>query len=355
MQGRFYGDLATFVEKGNLKSGSWILLVLMLVVGEVRSQDIHFSQFFSHPLYVNPANAGFGEQTWRFVLGSKSQWNSFTNAYGTYTFSADTRLPLNLGRAVRPAAGLLVSTDKAGDAGFGFTSFNLSLGAAWQLPGKAGLVSVAVMPGFIQYSLQFSELYFDSQFDGSAYNPATSAGEPLAGSDLLLGDLSAGLLYSSALFGERKPLLVGLSLYHLNQPQLSLYGDKTARLPAKWQFHSQMEFPLNARLILIPQIYWTSQNSHREILMGAQAKVFFPGQTINPHYFGLHVRPGDAAVLSWVFGYSGFLIGLSYDINLSSLATVSRGRGGFEFSLQYAISPKPVPSFRPTHICPIYI
>lgn len=306
-------------------------------------------------MYVNPANAGVGEQNWRFILGNKSQWNSFTNAYNTYTFSADTRLPFRITSYLQPTAGLLVTTDKAGDAGFGSTSLSLSLGAIWRLPEKAGTISAAIMPGFIQYSLKFSELYFDNQYDGNTFNPALPQTESLAGNDLVIGDLSAGILYGTSVFGDRKPFVLGISLYHFNQPQISFLGDKTSMVPVKLQVISQMEFPLNARLIVIPQIYWTSQKSHREMVLGAQAKVFFPGQAVNPHYFGLHVRPGDAAVLSWVFGYSSFLIGLSYDINLSSLAAVSRGRGGFEFSLQYAISPKPAPTFRPTFICPTYI
>ncbi len=48
---------------------------------------------------------------------------------------------------------------------------------------------------------------------------------------------------------------------------------------------------------------------------------------------GMWYREGDAFILSGLFEYDTYSIGLSYDFNASELRTVSGGRGGFEISL----------------------
>ncbi len=50
---------------------------------------------------------------------------------------------------------------------------------------------------------------------------------------------------------------------------------------------------------------------------------------------GSYIRWGDAIIPAIKLESNAFTIGLSYDVNISSLATVSEGRGGFELSLSY--------------------
>jgi hypothetical protein len=51
--------------------------------------------------------------------------------------------------------------------------------------------------------------------------------------------------------------------------------------------------------------------------------------------FGSYIRWGDAIIPVIKLESNAFTLGLSYDINISSLQTVSEGRGGFELSLSY--------------------
>ena len=52
-------------------------------------------------------------------------------------------------------------------------------------------------------------------------------------------------------------------------------------------------------------------------------------------YFGGFYRFRDAVIIASYIDYDRLSLGLSYDINVSSLKTVSTGRGGFEISLRY--------------------
>ena len=50
---------------------------------------------------------------------------------------------------------------------------------------------------------------------------------------------------------------------------------------------------------------------------------------------GLYYRWGDALIVCGTVQWENIRLGLSYDLNFSSLTVASHGRGGFEVSLYY--------------------
>ena len=55
---------------------------------------------------------------------------------------------------------------------------------------------------------------------------------------------------------------------------------------------------------------------------------------------GGHFRIGDAFIPSVLLEIANFAVGMSYDINVSSLKVASSSKGGFEISLRYT-NPNP--------------
>jgi hypothetical protein len=56
---------------------------------------------------------------------------------------------------------------------------------------------------------------------------------------------------------------------------------------------------------------------------------------------GMYMRWKDAIIPVIKLDYHPFSLSLSYDINISTLKTASRGRGGYELSISYlAFKPK---------------
>ena len=55
---------------------------------------------------------------------------------------------------------------------------------------------------------------------------------------------------------------------------------------------------------------------------------------------GVYYRVGDAIIPSFMFEMANYAVGISYDINISSLTEASEGAGGFEISFRY-ITPNP--------------
>ncbi|MEK7227019.1 MAG: type IX secretion system membrane protein PorP/SprF, partial [Bacteroidota bacterium] len=54
------------------------LLSACFFLSSLQAQDIHFSQFLSSPMNLNPALAGQFDGDHRFVMNHRNQWSSVT-------------------------------------------------------------------------------------------------------------------------------------------------------------------------------------------------------------------------------------------------------------------------------------
>ncbi|MBK7085646.1 MAG: type IX secretion system membrane protein PorP/SprF [Flavobacteriales bacterium] len=85
------------------------------------SQDVHFSQFFTAPLVLNPANAGDIEGDQRAALMHRSQWQSAGSPFRTYAMSYDVPLFRGRMRGRYLGIGMHGFSDRAGSTRFGDT------------------------------------------------------------------------------------------------------------------------------------------------------------------------------------------------------------------------------------------
>src|SRR3989339_584261 len=111
-----------------IKFNSFLITALLLfsLQSSLYAQDIHFSQFNASPLNLNPALTGGFDGDLRLIGNHKRQWLAFTNAYRTFSVSADARLnQLQLYRS-NISVGLLFNNDVAGDANFSTNQIKLA-------------------------------------------------------------------------------------------------------------------------------------------------------------------------------------------------------------------------------------
>src|SRR3546814_4911020 len=76
------------------------------------AQDPHLSQYYSSPLFLNPALTGMFNGEFRTSGNQKTQWGSITNPYSTSVASFDALLDNKLG------VGGYVLHQSAGDGGY---------------------------------------------------------------------------------------------------------------------------------------------------------------------------------------------------------------------------------------------
>src|SRR5258705_2304104 len=71
-----------------------LLIFRFCIQGMVRSQDIHFSQFFETPLLRNPALAGIFTGDFRVQMVYRDQWRSVTDGYRTGSLNGEYKFPV---------------------------------------------------------------------------------------------------------------------------------------------------------------------------------------------------------------------------------------------------------------------
>lgn len=323
--------------------------------GEVFAQDIHFSQFNASPHNLNPAQTGVFDGDWRFVGNYRRQWAIIPVPYRTYSIATDTRLKTKLQNDV-PAAGLIINTDKSGDSRFTTTQIFISGAYIKKLNADSThFLSIAIQPGITSKSFNLADLTFDSQYDGDKYNPALSSQENFNRLRITYFDIGGGLVYLYRK-NQRKQVNIGVSAFHLNKPKQSFFDNKDIKLDVKTTITGLGEFPVTAKIDVLPTFMFEKQGKFHETLLGAFGKYYLKpvnGMTTAVS-LGAFCRLKDAFILVANMDYRSFNVGISYDINTSKLIEATSHRGGIEISVIYIIKKIP-PFIAKKRVCPIYM
>jgi len=291
-----------------------VVVVLCLVVFNLNSQDIHFSQFYMSPLNLNPAMTGVMNGNVRLTGNYRNQWASVLRdkSFRTYSVSYDQRFAV--GR-----------------------------------------------------SIDFLNLRWGTQHNGSGgFDPTISSNETGFNIDnFIFADMAAGLLWFNVL-NKNTNYYIGGAYHHLNRPNQAFSSTNVAGVNVRntdliftrITVHAGGEFPVAQNLGVLPGIIYMKQgpafqvnggNSFRFTLndnpgeyqafqLGVWARISSKDNgtngTVATENGGVLV---DAAILSARFDFNDMSLGFSYDINVSPLRAASNGQGAFEFSLQYKI------------------
>ncbi len=309
-----------------------IAAALIILTGNIAfAQDIHFSQFYAAPIYLNPAKTGFFNGNYRLTAIYRNQWKSVTEPYQTISGSADFSVATGPDRKDMFGFGLMAFSDRAGDSHFTTTQFEGSLAYNKCLDryGRS-YVGLGLQGGYVSSYLDYSLLTFDENFEGGAttenfaYN---SAGYP---------DVSAGLEWNY-LADKQKNFSLGLSVFHINEPVQTFMGDASSVVYRKVSANAGATLPVTPQLAIYPKVYYSMQGPHREMVFGAFGRFGMEKKGTNEYalYFGAMERWNDAAIFLVRFDINDFAFTFSYDFNHSKLARVSNGMGGPELSVQY--------------------
>jgi len=327
------------------KALSFLLLVGLLTTASSFAQDIHFSQFDETSLQLNPADAGVQHDI-RAIVNYKNQWQSVASPYKTFAFSGDMRLLKS--KKNHLGIGIDFFSDKAGDAKMASTQANFHLSGIIKLTNKS-LLSGGLMAGYAQRSINLSELQWGNQYNGLAYDYGLPTGETSTASSCSFADLGAGVEYSfsnSEMYisaNDSRTVTIGASVFHPHQPAYSYYGDKSQKLFMKIALHGDASIGIkNTNVVLKPSYMILIQGPTKEITPGLalqyilqEASKYTGNKKPMAISIGGYYRLQDAIIAVVKFEYANYAVGLSYDINVSGLTTVSKARGGFEVSLRF--------------------
>ncbi|MFA5782550.1 MAG: PorP/SprF family type IX secretion system membrane protein [Bacteroidales bacterium] len=322
-----------------------IILIGVIFVffrGFLNAQDIHFSQMNNTPLLLNPALAGAFHGDNRVILNYKDQWGSITIPYRTIAASYDMPIFKKKERPDNMGFGVSFFSDKAGDASMGTNQVNLSLAYNKGLQNSNNII-FGLQAGLGQRSFDFSKLSWDNQYTEYGYDPNLPSNEPLSyNNNFYYFDFTGGAAWNYVPDRYFQSML-GVALYHINQPRLHYYESSDERLNPKLVIHGYADIvKKHANLTYMPCFILFKQGPQYEFTLGSMFKYRLQEASLFTGYyeeenvfFGIWYRLNDAIIPCVRFEFRKFTFGLTYDVNVSKLTKISHARGGIEISLMY--------------------
>ena len=274
------------------------------------AQDPTFTQFYSNPVYLNPALAGSSGCP-RIALNYRNQWPQLSGNFVTYAAAYDT-----YAKNVQGGVGLMAVHDQQGQ-GTIQTSMIAGTYSYYLKVNRKFRIMFGGQAAYFQKYLDWSKLTFGDMIDprrGFIYQTG----------DVPRGDGSHGFFdVSAGMVGFTKNFYFGVAAHHLNRPDESMIlGD--SRLPIRITGHMGANIKLGQRgrysssTTLMPNVIYQYQNGFQQFNIGAYLK--YEAFTIGAWY-----RNRDAFIVSLGITTEKFRIGYSYDLTVSQLGGVTGG------------------------------
>jgi type IX secretion system PorP/SprF family membrane protein len=240
-----------------------ICIAVNCQLSTVNCQDIHFTQFFTNPLVLNPAQTGNYEGNYRVGFNFKAQWPfAITNTiYNYHTESPFIDFSFGERKLKNSWFGLGAHfvNDQAGDGRLLYSRFGLS-GAYHQAFDKDHRYVLATGVGFsyIIRSVDFSKFYFNNQWvQDDGFNTSLPNSEPVQQESFQMIDLTAGINFAAQVHNQVK-LDFGFSMLHLNRPKHSFLGT-TERLGLRYQASVGVKYDINERISITANAYYGNE------------------------------------------------------------------------------------------------
>lgn len=322
------------------------------------AQDVHFSQYTSSPMLLNPALTASWKD-FQLIIQQKQQWQS-VKAYSTSGLSFEIKASrFNWDKLDRMTAlykkklmkglafGINVYSDKAGDASMRTNNINLGIAYHARLD-EYNALSMGIIGGIIQSSIAADQLRWNNQYGASGYDPTINSNENINGSRIV-PDFGTGLLWTygkvsnTITSNSETNIHAGVSVMHLNRPNQTFLGGED-RLNMRLTFHSGASIGItNSNASVCPSLLFMKQGKQTEVTAGMLFKFemkesskitgFIKGSTV---VMGCYYRNKDAVIPYFGFEFSAYSFGFSYDINTSGMTRVTSGKGGIEISFRLA-------------------
>jgi type IX secretion system PorP/SprF family membrane protein len=279
------------------------------------AQDPEFSQFYSNPVYLNPALTGT-EPSGRIGINFRNQWAGIDQPFRTFSASYDT-----YAKNISGGLGIQFVNDGAGQGTYhsnsisGIYSYHIVRNRKYRL-------NVGAKAGYSETSINWDEMTFADMIDpGQGFIHTSSEQQPMKSRGYL--DLSAGaFVYSSKMFA-------GVSLSHLHEPITTLVGNY--KLARRYTFHGgtniKMGDKFNGTYTLSPNILYTKQGEFEQLNLG----MYMHSGVITA---GVWYRSTDAIILLFGVKTSKFSVGYSYDMTTSRLTMASGGSHEISFTIK---------------------
>jgi type IX secretion system PorP/SprF family membrane protein len=331
--------------KDHKKRIVFVVLFLLTTVG--KAQDIHFSSINANPMFINPASTAMMNSTFRISTIYRNQWSSVSDGYNTFLTSFEIQPYVSNDNSKGLGLGVMFMSDVAGSLSYGEKDLSISASYFLALDREKNY--------YLSFGVQASRKNWGYSLANADFSQDISNNEAILLDDLNTYDISLGSMWQYSK-DDNHLLQINVAAFHLNEPSLSFFDDKTLVLHRRYLASISYLFPYNDLYSIRPQILFQKQYNNNELVVGGDfifnlSDAIFTTQNFS---LGLFYRNSDAIIICPKYRYNNFLAGMSYDINLSKLNKVSHTYGGVELWLSYAFSPVNNKRINTKIPCPIF-
>lgn len=306
-----------------------ILLTVVLLINSsinLYAQDPIFTQFYSNPVYLNPAFAGSNKCP-RIVSNFRNQWPGFSGDFITTSLTYDQYVDkIKGGLGIILMSDQIAKTLKSNEASFVY-SYHQHLSRKFTL-------NFGIQGTYISKSVDRSNLTF-----GDMIHPRR--GFVLSTQDVInyapvdIFDFSAGIL------GYTDKFYVGFATHHLTEPSFSYIStNNTSFLNRRYTAHAGTEISLNSKSLfseeeksLSPSVLFIKQGDFQQLNFGLYYRK-------GNYVVGAWYREGDSFIVTLGMNTKLLRIGYSYDLTTSQLGVYSGGSHEISIALKLYCAPK---------------
>jgi len=297
-----------------------IIFFLLSVFVKANAQDPHFTQVNRLGSMINPAVSLSENNNMQVTMLYRTQWNNiapfktqgvaFNKKVNRFTFDAN------------------VLNNTAGDAGFRQLYFNGGLSYNYKTKKNSFIGGIQV--GLIQHSFNPLNMTFDDQYiPDVGYSSGNATQEVFTNTRSIRPDFNVGGLWVRTAKKDKLKPFIGFALHHINQPK-ETFLNETSKTNMKSNIYGGFVYPVSDQVQLQSTCYFLHQGVSNEFITSAIAKVNL--EENKGVEGGIIYRANDALALYTGYQFSNWMVGVSYDINVSGL---TNGNGAFELTLTY--------------------
>lgn len=285
-----------------------LLLTFLLVSMQSKrgiAQDAILSQFFSSPVYLNPAFAGTGDG-FRAVLNFRSHPLPDASNLSFFNASVDGYVPSLFG-----GVAVIASSDYQGNL---LWTNQFSAAYAYHLQvSRDWFVNFGAQAGYLRRDIHWSNL----DFADPSQPPPDQDWKHSA-------DFAAGVLFHNDwLYG-------GLAAHHLTSPQISLFDDNH-KLATKYTAHAGAYITPGGRgraggqtteFFISPNVIYQNQDPYQRINYG----MYFGIESVMAGlWYRQDLENSNTMIFLVGLRYDRFNIGYSYDYSFSGFTDATHG------------------------------
>lgn len=311
----------------------FFIILALHIVGKTQAQEVHNSQYYVMPLYLNPANTGNSNYDFRGGLNIRNQWSNVTVPFTAQYMYGDVKIPVYFVEKSWIGLGASFLNDIAGD-GIKSTYGGLSLAFHKIISrGNDLLWSSGITTQMINKSIDYQNIKFAEEWRDNSFNNSANRADLEGASSLFYLDLSLGTMLTYYYNTDQYSL--GLSMSHINQPSESFYK-LTNNLARKLTIYaSGQKWINNGTLILYPSFTVDIQDGVAYAVLGSNIYKPYNLEKTKSVIFGLWYRTTEELIPTVGIEFTSFKLMTSYDVPITNKTYANRG--GFEITLTYTV------------------